>query len=118
VAARFSFCDSFQDAMGSVCRNISEGFKRFTSAEIVRFFRYALASLAEVQDHLEECLARKFISKEDFDRLWDMSEHTNATATKFMKTHLERIQGERRPRRSTGRRGGRQAGRSPKPDST
>ncbi len=45
VAKRFTFCDSFLDAAGSVCHNIAEGFKRFASAEIVRFFTYSLASL-------------------------------------------------------------------------
>jgi four helix bundle protein len=102
VANRFSFCDSFLDAAGSVCHNLSEGFDRFESAEIARYFGYALASLAEVQDHLEECLSRKFIDRDRFDRLWDLAEHTKATARNFMRPHLERTR--RKPRRKPPRR--------------
>jgi four helix bundle protein len=98
VARRFTFCDSFLDAAGSVCHNLSEGFKRFRSPEIVRFFTYALSSLGEVQDHLLECLSREFISREAFDRLWDLSEHTNATSLNFMKPHVERVERDRRTR--------------------
>jgi four helix bundle protein len=94
VAADFRFCNSFRDAASSVCRNIAEGFGRFESGEIVLFFRYALASLAEVQDHLEECRHRRFLPPADFERLWDKSEHAKATAMKFMKPHQIR---KRRP---------------------
>ena len=68
--------------------------------EIVRFFRYALGSLGEVQDDLCECTARRVIDQAQFDRLWDLSEHTKATALKFMKSH-QKDQGTRsgRPNR-------------------
>lgn len=81
------FCEDFVAAAGSVCRNISEGFERFVDGEIVRFFRYALGSLGEVQDDLCECTARRVIDQAQFDRLWDLSEHTKATALKFMQSH-------------------------------
>ena len=79
----FRFCNSFRDAAGSVCRNFSEGFTRATSVDIVQFFRYALASLAEVQDHLIECKTRGAIAGGEFRRLWDLTEHTKATAINF-----------------------------------
>jgi four helix bundle protein len=96
----FRFCNSFRDAAGSVCRNISEGFERKVSGDIVNFFRYALASLAEVQDHLEECRTRSLLDRAGFERLWDLSEHAKATAINFKKVHEKRVQGEanRRPR--------------------
>jgi four helix bundle protein len=98
AAKHCKFCDSFVDAAGSACRNIAEGFKRFRSPQIVMFFDYAIASLAEVQDHLCECFARKFVSKEEFDRLWDLSEHATATAIKFRKPHLEKVERTRQTR--------------------
>jgi four helix bundle protein len=100
VAGDRNFCDDFRDAAGSVCRNISEGFGRFESGDIVKFFRYALASLAEVQDGLEECLIRKFIDRSSFDRLWDMSEHTKASSLKFIAPHVARRRANSRRRRS------------------
>lgn len=90
VAGDFKFCNSFRDAIGSVCRNISEGFARGSSCEIVQFFTYSLASLAESQDHLEECRIRSIIDKERFDLDWDLAEHTKATCKNFMKPHEER----------------------------
>ena len=96
VAKDFKFCDNFLDAAGSVCHNISEGFARYESPEILRFFRYALASLAEVQDQLSESRERKFIDPAAFDRYWDKSEHTKATMLNFMKPHQAKVLERRR----------------------
>ena len=95
----FKFCDGFRNAAGSVCRNIGEGFTRFESAEIVQFFRYALASLAEVQDYLVECQARGALEPSAASRLLDQCDHTRAMMLRFIKPHQARSQ--RRRRRST-----------------
>jgi four helix bundle protein len=84
------FCEDFLAAAGSVPRNISEGFARFTDGEIVKFFRYALGSLADVEDDLIECRARKAIDQEQFDRLWELAEHAKAKAINFKNTHEKR----------------------------
>jgi four helix bundle protein len=95
------FCEGFRDAAGSVCRNLSEGFARFHSADIVQFFTYALASLAEVQDCLAECLTRQAIDKPRHDRLFDLSEHAKATALNFMRPHAEKLKKHRASARRT-----------------
>jgi four helix bundle protein len=95
------FCNEFRAAAGSVCRNLAEGFRRFESPFIVQFFGYALGSLGEVQDCLEECRLRRLTSPEDFDRLWDLTEHTRAVVLKFARPHQERLA---RPRRTRPRR--------------
>jgi four helix bundle protein len=99
VSKDFNFCDSFRDAAGSICRNISEGFIRFTSPEIAKFFGYALASLGEVQDHLQECVTKNVLTDPEFQRLWDLSEHVKATSLNFSKSHRERTERERKKRR-------------------
>ena len=99
VAADFRFCDGFRDAAGSVCRNIAEGFARYESADIVQFFRYALASLAEVQDYFVECGTRGVIAQAELARLLDRCEHTRATTLKFMKPHLRKASSASRRRR-------------------
>lgn len=96
VARDRRFCTSFTDAAGSVCRNLAEGFARYESAEIVQFFRYALASRAEVQDHLDESRLREFVDAAEHQRLSDLSAHTKAATLKFMKFHKERVQARRR----------------------
>ena len=85
------FCNGFRAASGSVCRNLAEGFGRYESVYIVQFTGYALASLQEVQDYLEECVLRGLIDRELHDRLWELSEHTKAASLKFQRSHRERI---------------------------
>jgi four helix bundle protein len=92
------FCDGFRDASGSVCHNIAEGFRRGGSAEIVQFFGYALASLAETQDYLEECVVRNLLDSPQHERLADLSEHAKATMINFIKPHEARCNKPRRRR--------------------
>ena len=95
VAKEFKFRKNFLSAAGSVCNNISAGFGRFVSAEILRFFGYALGSLAEGQDQLNESRDRKFIDADAFDRYWDKSEHVKASMLNFMKPHQEKVRNRR-----------------------
>jgi four helix bundle protein len=100
VARDVRFCSSLKDAAGSVCRNLAEGYARYVSGDIVRFFTIALASLAEVQDHLKEAHGQSFVNQELFDRVWDLSEHTKATTINFMKPHERKVaMAKRRPPR-------------------
>jgi len=99
VASDFRFCDGFRDAAGSVCRNIAEGFRRYESAEIVQFFRYALASLGEVQDYLAECVPRGALADSEHEQLFDRCEHTRATSLNFIKPHVLKIEAARASRR-------------------
>ena len=69
VAQDFRFCNGFRDAAGSVCHNLGEGFTRYRSGDIVQFFTYALASIAEVQDYLVESCTRGAITQSDMARL-------------------------------------------------
>ena len=104
VCEHRKFCDGFTDAAGSICRNISEGFARFSSAMIVQFFGYAVASLAEVEDYLRECHQRRFIDAPRFDADQALLEHTRAKTLKFMRFHQQRVsrdRSQRRRRRST-----------------
>jgi four helix bundle protein len=86
----FKFCSGFRDAAGSVCRNISEGFARYKPGEIVQFFRYALASLAELKDYLGQCRTRGAIDDAELARLLDRCEHAKATALNFKKPHEQK----------------------------
>ena len=99
VAPHFRFCSGFTEAAGSVCRNISEGFERFGSGSIVQFFSYALASLAEVEDYLRECVTRQFLERDRFQKNLDLAEHARATMLNFRRYHETKLK-ERR-RRST-----------------
>ena len=65
------------------------------------FFRYALASLEEVKDHLEECRIRKLIGPEAWDRIDDLAEHAKATSINFMKPNEERCRNRAARSRAT-----------------
>ena len=97
VAERRRFCDGFTEAAGSVCRNISEGFARFESSQIVQFFGYALGSLGEVEDYLRECRTREFIDEHRFAADLELVQHTRAKTLRFLQYH-QRKQRERKAR--------------------
>jgi four helix bundle protein len=87
VARHYKFCDGFTEAAGSVCRNISEGFGRGGSPSIAQFCGYALGSVAEVADYLQECHTRRFIDKGRLEELLELLEHARATTQKFKAYH-------------------------------
>ena len=91
VAKCFRFCEGFCEAAGSVCRNMTEGFDRFESTAIVQFFGYALGSLGEVEDYLRECVTRKFIDQERFNRSLELAEHARAKMLNFKRYHQKRL---------------------------
>lgn len=49
-------------AANSVSANIAEGFKRFNPQEFAQFLKYARASLAEINVHLDDARDRGHIS--------------------------------------------------------
>jgi four helix bundle protein len=67
------FCDQIRGAADSACANIAEGFGRFTPAEFRRFLVIARGSTTEVQSHLAAALSRKYLTREQFDRLIRLS---------------------------------------------
>ena len=96
VSIHRRFCEGFTEAAGSVCRNISEGFVRFESPQIVQFFNYALSSLGEVEDYLRECRTRNFIDEERLSQDLGLLEHARAKTLRFMKYHQRKAAARRR----------------------
>ena len=76
------------------------GIVRFESGEIVRFFNYALASLAEVMDAVIECHTRELIDGTETKRLDDLANHIKATTTNFMLPHKRKVENRTRRKRS------------------
>lgn len=104
AAARDSrFCNGFKAAAGSVCRNLAEGFGRFQSAYIVQFFSYALASLSEVMDYVEECRQRGVVDDVRYQGLCALAERTRAATLRFQTLHKERATSKRGSSRARGR---------------
>ena len=85
VKADRNFCDSLRKTTSSVCRNLAEGFARFSKTEFAHAVRIALGSLAEVQDHLIEARANGYVTETRYEELLELSEHAKATMTRLLK---------------------------------
>ena len=81
----FEFCDQIRGAIGSACRNTSEGFDRFRPAEHARFLEFARGSIGEVQDGLIEARQKNYIDAALFGRLWTLSRRAIGTNTNLQK---------------------------------
>jgi four helix bundle protein len=79
------FCDQLSDAVRSAPRNLAEGFGRFGHREFAHFTRIARSSLEETQNHLLDAQDQHFVSREDFDALWSISERALASTTALLK---------------------------------
>ena len=65
-----------QDAAGSSMHNIAEGFDAESTAEFIRFLRYAKRSCTEVQSELYVALDMTYITQEEFN---DVYRHAGRT---------------------------------------
>jgi four helix bundle protein len=64
VSKDFDFKNEIRDASSSVCRNLCEGFYRFSHRDGARFTTIARASLGETMDLVDEAEGRKYFSPE------------------------------------------------------
>jgi len=81
--------NQIQQACGSIMHNIAEGFDAGSNAEFVKFLRYAKRSCTEVQSQLYVALDQNYLSKKEFDELYEMAEITRAKIGGFVKYLLE-----------------------------
>ncbi len=81
-----------QNAAGSAMHNIAEGFDSETNSEFLRFLRYAKRSCSEVQSQLYVALDQKYISKAEFQDVYDHAGQTRAAIRGFIKYLLSYAQ--------------------------
>ena len=74
-----------QDAAGSTMHNIAEGFDSETNPEFVRFLRYAKRSCTEVQSELYVALDQQYITKSEFQDVYEHAGRTRAAIRGFIK---------------------------------
>jgi len=93
----FKFCNQIRDAIGSACRNTSEGFGRFRPGENVRFLEFAKGSIDEVQDCLIEAKQKRFLDDTHFDRFWMLSRRAAGTNMNYQKYLRRCLETDRKP---------------------
>ncbi len=74
-----------QNAAGSSMHNIAEGFDSEANAEFLRFLRYAKRSCTEVQSELYVAFDQNYISKDEFQDVYDHAGQTRAAIRGFIK---------------------------------
>lgn len=67
---KFHLTAQIRDAACSITANIAEGYGRYHYQENMQFCRIARGSVNEVLDRLYAAWDEKYISQEDFDRLY------------------------------------------------
>jgi four helix bundle protein len=94
----FRLKGQIQSAAGSTMNNIAEGFDSETAPEFLRFLRYAKRSCSEVQSELYIALDQKYISKDEFQVVYNLAGETRATIRGFIKyllSYQRKQQGKR-----------------------
>ena len=88
-ARDFGLKGQIQNAAGSSMHNIAEGFDSETNPEFVRFLRYAKRSCTEVQSELYMALDQRYITKAEFQDVYDHAGRTRAAIRGFTRLPCE-----------------------------
>ena len=78
-------CGQIQSASGSVIANIAEGFMRNSDREFIQFLFIAMSSAAEVQSHLYIALDQNYITRSDFNKIYDRADKTARMISNLIK---------------------------------
>ncbi len=92
----FGLRGQIQDAAGSTMHNIAKGFDAESNAEFVRFLRYAKRSCTEVQSELYVALDQQYITKTEFQDVYDHAGRTRAAIRGFIKYLLSYKRGKQK----------------------
>ncbi len=82
----FSFKNQIERASVSIMNNIAEGFERRTNKELKNFLFIAKGSAGEVRSMLNLGLELKYISMEDFKKLYNLTLEISKLLSGFIKT--------------------------------
>ncbi len=81
----FSLKDQIWRASGSAMDNIAEGFDDGSSKEFVRFLGYSQRSCGEVQSQLYRAMDCQYISKNQFDSVYELASECRKQIKGFRK---------------------------------
>ena len=95
-ARDFGLKGQIQNAAGSSMHNIAEGFDAETNPEFIRFLRYTKRSCTEVQSELYVALDQQYITKAEFQDVYDHAGRTRAAIRGFIKYLLSYEQEQRK----------------------
>ncbi len=85
----FRLIDQLEGSTGSIMDNIAEGFERGSRQEFILFLGYAKGSAGEFRSQLYRALNRNYITKKQFDELYEMSVNISGKLQKFIEYLLK-----------------------------
>jgi four helix bundle protein len=80
----FGLRDQIRRATVSVMSNIAEGFESQTQPQFIRYLGVAKASAGEVRSQLYVTLDQSYISKEQFDKAFDIADKALRQLVRFI----------------------------------
>ena len=84
-AGDYGLKQQIQNAAGSAMHNIAEGFDSETTAEFIRFLRYAKRTCTEVQSELYVALDENYITNSEFQDVYEQARQARAAIHGFIK---------------------------------
>jgi four helix bundle protein len=87
-AKDFGLKNQIQRASVSVMSNIAEGFESRTQAQFLEYLGRAKASAGEVRCQLYVAFDLKYLSQEQFNRVFDLADKSSRQIARFM-SYLE-----------------------------
>ena len=85
VRRDFGYVDQVRESAASGPSNIAEGFGRRSNAEFLHYLDIARGSLNEVQNHLKDGVARRYIEEQEFRELLTLSRRAIAALARFQR---------------------------------
>lgn len=82
----YGFKDQIQRAAVSIMNNIAEGFERSGNKELKRFLYIAKGSCGEIRSMLYLTIELRYVSKEKFQKIYDLSLEVSKLLSGFIKT--------------------------------
>lgn len=81
----FRLVNQLQCAAVSAMSNIAEGFSRRSNKEFIQYLFISKSSVAEIQSHLYVALDRKYLHREDFEKVYSQAEKVSKMNSGFIK---------------------------------
>ena len=98
----YRMAEQMRSSSGSIMDNIAEGFERAGNKDFKQFLIIAKGSNGEFRSQLYRCLDRKYITKDQFDRLYNSNNLISAKILSLI-NYLQKTQllGESRKTKDT-----------------
>ena len=100
---RYNLGSQIRRAAISITANIAEGYGRYHYQENIQFCRQSRGSMYEIQDHLITCLDEKYINKENYDKIYSITENAIRAINGYIKLLQRQQAAEKKEKTGNGK---------------